>query len=607
MFFVDNMPQTGGMYLRHNSRQKDGKTHRYWSVVESRRVGRRVLQRPVVYLGEVNDSQREAWQQAISVFDEDTQSDRQVAVYPADRELPAHAEGCGVRVRLDQMELRHPRRWGDCWLALELWDQLHLDGFWQERLRPSREGTHWVNVLKVLTTYRLLDPGSEWRLHRDWFDQSALADLLDADFGLVAKDTLYRCHDRLLEHKTALFNHLSTLWRDLFNADYEVLLYDLTSTYFESNPPFPDDDKRKYGYSRDKRSDCVQIVIALVITTEGFPLAYEVLPGNTLDHQTLRSFLDKIEKQYGKAKRLWLMDRGVPTETVLSEMRASDPPGQYLVGTPKGRLGKLEKRLLEQPWQQAREGVDVKLLPEDGETYVLARSRDRAGKERSMRNRRIRKYLATLRTLRLERKRVPSRDELLKAIGAAANKAGRDAAVVDVTLPKEGQSVSPDTFHYRVDRNALRARRGREGHYLLRTNLEVTDPATLWNRYMQLVQVEEAFRNLKGDLGLRPIWHQRQERIEAHVLVSFLAYCLHVTLRARLKSLAPGLTPRAVFEKMAKLQMVDVVFPTTDGRILTLPRYTQPEDEAVLLLKQLQLELPPQPKPRITASKKIEM
>ena len=397
------------------------------------------------------------------------------------------------------------------------------------------------------------------------------------------------CSDRLLEHKTALFNHLSTLWRDLFNADYEVLLYDLTSTYFESNPPFPDDDKRKYGYSRDKRSDCVQIVIALVITTEGFPLAYEVLPGNTLDHQTLRSFLDKIEKQYGKAKRLWLMDRGVPTETVLSEMRASDPPGQYLVGTPKGRLGKLEKRLLEQPWQQAREGVDVKLLPEDGETYVLARSRDRAGKERSMRNRRIRKYLATLRTLRLERKRVPSRDELLKAIGAAANKAGRDAAVVDVTLPKEGQSVSPDTFHYRVDRNALRARRGREGHYLLRTNLEVTDPATLWNRYMQLVHVEEAFRNLKGDLGLRPIWHQRQERIEAHVLVSFLAYCLHVTLRARLKSLAPGLTPRAVLEKMAKLQMVDVVFPTTDGRMLTLPRYTQPEDEAALLLKQLKL------------------
>jgi len=595
------------MFLRYNSRKKDGKTHRYWSVVESRRVGQRVLQRPVVYLGEVNDSQREAWQQAISVFDEDSHCDRQIALYPGDKDLPVHAEGCGVRVRLDQMQLRNPRRWGDCWLALQLWNQLGLDHFWAGRLIPSREGTDWVKVLQVLTTYRLLDPGSEWRLHRDWFDQSALGDLLESDFGLVAKDTLYRCHDLLLEHKTALFSHLSNYWRDLFNADYEVILYDLTSTYFESNPPFPDDDKRKFGYSRDKRSDCVQIVIALAITTEGFPLAYEVLPGNTVDNQTLKTFLDKIQKQYGKAKRLWLMDRGIPTEEILAEMRASDPPVQYLVGTPKGRLSKLESRLLEQPWQQAREGVEVKLLPENGETYVLAHSRDRAGKERSMRNRRIRKYLASLRTLRLERKRTLSRDTLLKAIGAAASKAGRDASVVEVTLPSEGQAVSRDTFNYRVNRTALRALRDREGRYLLRTNLEAVDPSTLWNRYMQLVQVEEAFRNLKGDLGLRPIWHQLENRIEAHVFVSFLSYCLQVTLRARLKALAPGLTPRAVFEKFSKLQMLDVVFPTTDGRTLTMPRYTQPDDEAILLLERLRLTLPPQPKPRITANQTIQM
>lgn len=595
------------MFLRYNSRKKDGKTHRYWSVVESRRVGQRVLQRPVVYLGEVNDSQREAWQQAISVFDEDVHCDRQIALYPGDRELPEHADGCGVRVRLDQMQLRRPRRWGDCWLALQLWEQLGLDSFWRERLAASREGTDWVKVLQVLTFYRLLDPGSEWRLHRDWFDQSALADLLNSDFSLAAKDTLYRCHDLLLKHKTALFSHLSNHWRDLFNADYEVLLYDLTSTYFESNPPFPDDDKRKFGYSRDKRSDCVQIVIALVITTEGFPLAYEVLPGNTIDNQTLKTFLDKIQKQYGKAKRLWLMDRGIPTEEVLKEMRDSDPPVQYLVGTPKGRLSKLESRLQARPWQQAREGVEVKLLPEDGETYVLAHSTDRAGKERSMRNRRLRKYLASLRTLRLERKRALGRDTLLKAIGAAASKAGRDASVVEVILPEEGQSVSADTFRYRVDRKALRALREREGRYLLRTNLEAADPSTLWNRYMQLVQVEEAFRNLKGDLGLRPVWHQLEERIEAHVFVSFLSYCLHVTLRARLKDLAPGLTPRAVLEKLSRLQMLDVVFPTTDGRTLTMPRYTQPENEVVLLLERLRLTLPPQPKPRISANKIIQM
>jgi hypothetical protein len=601
------MGQTAGMFLRYSSRKKDGKTHRYWSVVENRRAGRRVVQRQVLYLGEVNDTQREAWQQAISVFDEETHCDRKVALYPSDREIPAHAESCGVRVRLDKMELRHPRRWGDCWLALQLWGQLDLDRFWRSRLSLSREGTDWLKVLQVLTCYRLLDPGSEWRLHRDWFGQTALADLLDGDFGLVARDTLYRCHDRLLEHKTALFTHLSNHWRDLFNANYEVLLYDLTSTYFESNPPFPEDDKRKFGYSRDKRSDCVQIVIALVITTDGFPLAYEVLPGNTLDNQTLRSFLGKIQAQYGKAKRLWLMDRGIPTEEVLAEMRASDPPVQYLVGTPKGRLTKMEARLLTQPWRQVREGVNVKLLSDNGETYVLAHSRDRAGKERAMRNRRLRDYLVTLHKLRLERKRVPSRDELLKAIGLASGKAGRDAKAIELTLPHEGQPVTPETFRYRVNRKTLRSLHEREGRYLLRTNLDAVEPSVLWERYMQLVQVEESFRNLKGDLGLRPVWHQLEERIEAHVFVSFLAYCLHVTLRARLKILAPGLTPRAVFEKMAKLQMLDVVLPTTDGRMLTLPRHTQPENEAQLLLERLLLSLPPQPKPRITAAKKIEM
>jgi transposase len=595
------------MFLRHCKRHKDGKEHRYWSVVENRRAGKRVVQRQVLYLGEVNDSQREAWQKAISVFDEDTQQDQQMVLYPADRELPSHATGHGVRVRLDQMRLRHPRRWGDCWLALHLWEELALEGFWRERLDESREGTDWVKVLQVLTVYRLLDPGSEWHLHRDWFGQTALADLLGGDFALVAKDTLYRCHDRLLPHKEALFSHLANRWRDLFNADYEVLLYDLTSTYFESNPPFPEQDKRRYGYSRDKRSDCVQVVIALVITTEGFPLAYEVLPGNTIDNQTLRDFLARIQRQYGKAKRLWLMDRGIPTEEVLAEMRASDPPGQYLVGTPKGRLTRLERRLQELPWKQAREGVKVKLLEEEGETYVLARSRDRAGKERGMRQRRLRQYLSTLHRLRLDRKRPPTRDQLLKALGAAANQAGRDASVVEVTLPAEGMPVTPETFSYRVNRARLRELRNREGSYLLRTNLKDADPARLWKRYMQLVQVEEAFRTLKGDLGLRPIWHQLESRIEAHVFISFQAYCLQVTLRARLKALAPGLTPRAVFEKMSNVQMLDVEFPTTDGRVLTLPRHTEPDPEVALLLERLKLSIPPQPKPRITTSQKIEM
>jgi len=235
-------------------------------------------------------------------------------------------------------------------------------------------------VLLLLATYRLLAPGSEWRLHREWFERSAMADLLDEDLGLAEIHKLYRCHDRLLEHKQALFDHLVGRWRDLFNISFDVLLYDLTSTYFEADPPFAESDKRRHGYSRDHRPDCVQVVIALVVTPEGLPLAYEVLPGNTADNTTLRDFLARIERQYGKARRIWLMDRGIPTEVVLAEMRGSDPPVQYLVGTPKGRLTRLEKDLLAKPWQQARPGVRVKLLPRDGELYVFADSANRVAK-----------------------------------------------------------------------------------------------------------------------------------------------------------------------------------------------------------------------------------
>jgi len=593
------------MFLKTHRRKKNGKEHCYYSVVENRRTVRGVVQRQVLYLGEINDSQREAWQRAIRVFDEDQKTERDVAVYTSGSALPSHAESCGVRVRLDAMELYRPRQWGACWLAAELWTQLGLDAFWRPLLGSSREGTDWTKVLQVLTTYRLLDPGSEWRLHRDWFESTALADLLDGDFSLAAKDTLYRCHDRLLEHKDALFSHLADKWRDLFNPDYEVLLYDLTSSYFESTPDFPEGDKRRFGYSRDKRSDCVQIVIALVLTTEGFPLAYKVLPGNTIDNQTLREFLADIEKQYGKAKRLWLMDRGIPTEEVLAQMRASEPPASYLVGTPKGRLTKYEERLLAVDWQQAREGVDVKLFTEEGETYVLARSQDRAHKERSMRRRRLRRYLKTLRKLRLERKKPLSRDDLLQALGAAAKAAGRDAKHVIITLPAEGAAVTPASFHYRIDRVRLRCARRRDGSYLLRTNLTSADPAELWRLYLLLVQIEEAFRNLKGDLGLRPFFHQLEERIEAHVFISFMAFALHTTLRARLRELAPGLTPRAALEKMATLQMIDVKFPTTDHRILTLPRYTQPNDDVRLLLERLHLTLPGQPRPRLSATQNL--
>jgi transposase len=586
------------MYLRSNRRFKDGKEHRYWSIVESKRcAGGKTVQRQVLYLGEINGSQQQAWCRVIEAFDEDTQQQRQLALFPADRPIPDHAEGHGVQVRLADMQLQRPRQWGACWLACEIYAQLGLDGFWAQRLPNSREGTCWRHVLQTLVCYRLIDPGSEWRLHRLWFEQSAMGDLLDEDFSLVEKNTLYRCLDKILAHKADLFSHLQTKWQDLFGARFEILLYDLTSTYFESDPPSDDKDKRRYGYSRDKRSDCVQVVIALVVTPEGFPLAYEVLSGNTSDKTTLRSFLEKIEKQYGKAQRIWVMDRGIPTEDVLTEMRQSDPPVSYLVGTPKGRLTKLEKSLVGLPWQNVRPGVDVKLLAQDQELYVLAQSQSRVSKERAMRRRQLKGLWRRLKELAAMEL---SREDLLMKLGAAKAKAPAGWRLVEVEVAKNAA-----TFTYALNRKKLRQVRRREGRYLLRTNMCGRDPAELWKFYIQLTEVEAAFKNLKDDLQLRPIYHQVEQRIEAHIFVAFMAYCLHITLRARLKPLAPGLTARAVLEKLAAMQMLDVHFPTTDGRTLIMSRYTEPNPEQRILLRQLGLTLPAQPPPRISAPVQI--
>ena len=345
------------MFLRSTCRKKNGKEHRYFSIVENKRLADgRVVQRHVLYLGEINSSQELAWRKSIEVLEEGKDQPRTLSLFAEDRCAAEISEESIVRVRLSELRLCRPRQWGACWLVVKLWRELELDRFWRERLTTSRKGTRWEEVLLVLVAYRLIAPGSEWRLHRQWFGSSALGDLLGSDSSLAAPHKLYGCHDLLLEHKQALFDHLIGRWRDLFNLSFEVLLYDLTSTYFESNPPADENDKRRFGYSRDKRKDCVQVIIALIVTPQGFPLAYEVLAGNTKDSTTLKEFLDKIEKQYGKAERIWLMDRGIPTEKVLEQMRQSDPPVKYLVGTPKGRLSRLEKQLLDKPWHQARPG-----------------------------------------------------------------------------------------------------------------------------------------------------------------------------------------------------------------------------------------------------------
>jgi len=584
------------MYLRVRKRKKNGKVHRYWSIVESRRVsGGRVIQRQLLYLGELNDVQHAGWIQAIQALQPATEQAQELALFPDDVRVLPTLDYPIVQIRIDQIQLMRPRQWGACWLACRLWDMLQLDIFWRQRLDISRKGTDWLCVLKTLVAYRLIDPGSEFRLYRQWFDQSAMSDLLNTSPSIAGKNTLYRCLDQLLEHRDALFSHLTEQWRNLFNASYDLLLYDLTSTYFECDLPETPDSKKRFGYSRDRRPDCIQVVIGLVITPQGFPLGYEIFAGNTRDTSTLRAFLDRIESQYGKMDRVWLMDRGIPTEDTLRQMRTEGV--FYLVGTPKGRLTKLEKKLLQLPWHQAREQVRVKLLETEGEFYLYVESGDRLNKERSMRRRRLRRLLMRLKEIQLIKRQ--SRDELLLRLGEARKLAGRAWYLVEIHLPEANASVSPKTFTFRLNRHKLRRCRRREGRYLLRSNLTSQDPSQVWQKYLLLTQVEQAFKELKGDLSVRPVFHQKEERIEAHIFVSFLSYCLFVTLRNRLKPSADGLTSRSVLEIFHQMQMVDVHLPTTDGRTILLQRYTEPSPEVQLLLDRMGMCLPNQPPPRI--------
>jgi hypothetical protein len=604
------------MFLRAKTRTKDGKSHRYWSVVENRRLrGGRVAQRQVLHLGELNDAQCAGWVRTIEALGSSEEEEAkahgawQMALFPEDRaELPVVSSCEAVRVRLDKISLERPRQWGACWLALHLWDVLELDRFWAPRLGVSRKGTRWLSVLKALAIYRLVDPGSEFRFHREWFLSSAVGDLLGEDFSVAAKNKPYRCLDLVAEHRDALFDFLKERWGELFGVTYDVLLYDLTSTYFERDPaPADSPGKRRYGYSRDHRPDCVQVVVALVVTPEGLPLAYEVYPGNTRDTATLEAFLDRIEQRFGSARRTWLMDRGVPTEETLEKMRARRIG--YLVGTPKGRLTQFEQPLLERPWSQARDNVAVKILPCEQEFYVFVEGRDRVAKERAMRRRRLKRLWATLKNLR-RRKRL-TRDELLMALGAAKKEAGRAWRLVTVAVPKPKEEVSENTFRFSLDRARLRQARRREGRYLLRSYTPAGAaapqgaPETVWENYLLLTHIEQAFKDLKSDLRLRPIFHQIEERIEAHIFLSFLAYCLHTTLRNLARAHAGGLTSDAILKKVAAIQMIDVHLPTTDGRHIVLSRHTEPERDLALLLAQLGLDLPAQPPPRVYASGQI--
>ena len=502
------------MFLRSRRRFKNGKWHRYYSVVESRRLsGDRVVQRQVLYLGEINDTQEAAWRKTLEVFDEEQQTACQMTLFPEDRPIPPDAVNA-LSLRMTELTLRHSRAFGDCWLALGLWRELALDRFWAAALQNEEGEVAWERVLAILAINRLVAPGSEWWIHREWFGQTALDELLGVDFAAAGKDRLYRCLDRLLDHKEALCCHLTQQWKTLFDAKFDVLLYDLTSTYFEGlcaeNP------KAKHGYSRDGRPDCRQVVIALVVTTDGLPLAYEVLPGNTADKTTLRDFLAKIERLYGKARRVWVMDRGIPTEDTLTEMRAEGVA--YLVGTPRHQLRKLEQQLVERPWEQVHAGVQVKLLEQEAEVYVLAKSVDRQRKEQAMRRRKLQRLIHGLNRLK---RRPITRDTLLKKVAVLQKEAGGVAKLVKVREPKVDEPINRQTFVCTLDRMAWHQARERDGCYLLRGYLPWDDvpdgssdrgaaevrrveeaaaarvpgsrgersAATLWGWYIQLVQV----------------------------------------------------------------------------------------------------------------------
>jgi len=578
------------MYLKTHKRKKDGKVNEYYSIVEKRKVaGSGYVQKTVLYLGEISDSQKKTWNKSIKVLNEQNELvHKTLFALHDDDDICENIDA--IPLRLSGMKLQKPRAFGDCWLGCTIWDQLGLDTFWSGRIDTAKSPVPYSNVLKLLTVNRLIKPGSEFYVHHHWFDQTAMDFLLDCDFQVAEKNRLYRCLDRILPYKDELCQYLKDKWQMMFNLEYDVLLYDLTSTYFEGlckrNP------KAKFGHSKDRRSDCRQVLIALVVTPEGFPINYEVLAGNTGEKTTLTDLMAKIEKMYGKARRVWLMDRGIPTEHSLAAMRQSGV--DYLVGTPRRLLDEFQNELIDQDWQRVNESVRVKHFEKEDECYVLASSKSRMMKERAMRKRKLRKYLDGLAKLK---KNYRNWQRFTKRLGVLEHEAGSCRNCVDLKLPAEGKRVTD--FDFSLNHEKYRRMIYRDGMYFLRTNQRGREAVELWRQYMLQCNVEQAFKELKSDLGVRPVYHHKEERVDAHIFVAFLSYCLQATLRQKLRNSASGLTSQAVLETLSRIQMLDVSIPTQDGRMLKMQRYTEAELEHKLILEKLNLTLPPQAPPKI--------
>lgn len=589
------------MFLRPNYRSKDGKNHTYWSLVETVRTPDGPRQKTLCYLGELNSSAQTRWLKTIEVFNEQGEA-QQLRLFPSHVEVPADDPQV-ARVLLNKVRLERTRQFGACYLGLELWKRLELDRFFEQALDRAPADVPWSRIAALLAINRLCSPGSELAVEQRWYPATALDDLLEMEKGKINDTRLYRCLDRILPYKTKLERHLKERYGLLFGAEFDVLLYDLTSTYVEGAAE--DNPMMRRGYSRDHRPDCEQMVIALIVNVEGFPFSYETFDGNRADVSTMEVILRMVERKYGKARRIWVFDRGVVSEENLAAIRKRG--GQYLVGTPRRQMKQFEAELRKEDWKQVQPEVEVKkvAIPQGEETYILCRTAGRREKEQAIRKRFCSRMETALQRLEkaIATGKLKDRNRMERRLGKiqARNPSVNDLYELSLRETSEGMRLF---WQMREDRR--RWREAREGAYLLRTNLSAETPEELWSKYMQLTEAEASFRALKSELAVRPLFHQKERRVKAHVLVAFLGYALWVTLKHLLKRRpavvpkpsasgvdnAQPFSPLKALALLSKLHSGDIVLPTTDGREIRLRRVTEPTAEQKSLLHQLGISLP---------------
>jgi transposase len=589
------------MFLRPHSRDKDGKAHTYWSLVETVRTPDGPRQKTLCYLGELNSSAQSRWLRTVEVFNEQGEA-QQLKLFPSHVVSPPDDPQV-ARVLLNKVRLERTRQFGACFLGLELWKRLELDRFFEQAIDHESADVPWSRVAALLAINRLCAPGSELAIERRWYPSTALDDLLEIEEGKVNDTRLYRCLDRILPHKTKLERHLKDRYGALFGAEFDVLLYDLTSTYVEGaaekNPMV------RRGYSRDHRPDCEQLVIALIVNNEGFPFSYETFDGNRADVSTMETILRMVERKYGKARRIWVFDRGIVSEANLAAIRKRS--GQYLTGTPRSQMKQFEAELLKEDWTRVRPEVEVKkvAIPQGEETYILCRTSGRKEKEKAIRNRFSNSMENALKGLEkaIATGRLKDRNKMERRLGRIQARHPQVNDLYDVALRATAEGVR---LFWQMKEDRKNWRESREGAYLLRTNLKAETAEELWAKYMQLTEAEASFRALKSELSIRPLFHQLEPRVKAHVMVAFLGYALWVTLKHLLKrrpAMAPKpsasavdnaqpMSPMRAIALLSTLQSADIVLPTTDGREIRLRRITEPTAEQKSLLRHLGVSLP---------------